>query len=253
MLREGCARTVGADAVLSGLGRTGSPYADLGEGCTIEEAGDADRDGMSREPRPGKLPFVLSPYRDAPSDWTEAGGDGSTIEGTDVAAEERLAVSALEGSRAWRGRNALGGGMGSREGVLGRVRTGVPDLSGGTAVGGLDRSGESARGGLRGLLGREDDRALGVEGAYEETPLMRPFCFGESEYPLAAGRRGDAGGRGAPPVGVGARSIRVKLSGGGLDAGEECSNECTSNTEEATYMLRSGRVCLLVPEVLFPR
>lgn len=181
VLREGCARAAGADDVPNELGRTGSPYADLGEGCTTEEAGDADREGMSREPRPGKLPFVLSPYRDTPSDWTDAGVEGNTIEGTDLAAEERLAVSALEGSRACRGRSALGGGIGSREGVLGRVRTGVPDLSGGTAVGGLDRSGESARGGLRGLLGREDDRAPGMEGAYEETPLMRPFCFGESE------------------------------------------------------------------------
>lgn len=70
---------------------------------------------------------------------------------------------------------------------------------------------------------------------------------------MATGRRGDAGGRGAPPVGVGARSIREKLSGGGLDAGEECSNGCTSNTEEATYMLHSGPVCPPVREVLFPR
>ena len=141
-----------------------------------------------------------------------------------VVAEVLLEPSALDGRRACRGRSALGGGIGSRDGVAGRLRTGVPDLSGTGVADGLEESGESARGGLRGLLGRDDDRGPGVEGAYEDVPLARPFALGDSAYPLATGRRGEAGGKGALPVGVGARSIRENASGGGLDAGEECSN-----------------------------
>ncbi len=82
-----------------------------------------------------------------------------------VAADVRLDVSVFEGIRAWRGRSALGGGKGSRgsrEGVDGRVRDGVADRSGGADGAALEKSGESARGGLRGRLARDDERAEGV-------------------------------------------------------------------------------------------
>ena len=59
-----------------------------------------------------------------------------------------------------------------------------------------------------------------------DTPLILPFAYdtggdaSEKPFVMAAVRRGVVGGRGAPFVGVGARSIRLKASGGGLDTGE---------------------------------
>ena len=96
--------------------------------------------------------------------------DGYTIEGTwldVVAADVRLDVSVFDGMRACRGRSALGGGSGSRgsrDGVDGRVRDGVAVRSGTADGAGLEKSGESARGGLRVRLTRDDERAEGVEG-----------------------------------------------------------------------------------------
>ena len=95
--------------------------------------------------------------------------EGYMIEGTwleVVAADALLEVSvvAFEGNRACRGRNALGGGTCSRDGVEGRVLDGVADLSGSAVGGGLEKSGESARAGLRARRGLDVDRGPGVEG-----------------------------------------------------------------------------------------
>lgn len=47
----------GVEGAGVGLG-TGSPYADRGDGCMIDDAGEADLVGMSREPRVVECPFV---------------------------------------------------------------------------------------------------------------------------------------------------------------------------------------------------
>ena len=78
----------------------------------------------------------------------------------------------LDGNRACRGRIALGGGNGSRDGVDRWLRTGVAARSG-TVLGAVfDRSGESARGGLRGRRAREAERGIGEEEV--DMPLVRP-------------------------------------------------------------------------------
>lgn len=137
----------------------------------------------------------------------------------------RLELSVLDGNRACRGRRALGGGNGSRDGVDGRVRTGVAARSGMTVGGGLEKSGESARGGLRGRRTLDDDRGVATP---LETALVLPvlpFVYegDASEYPFTA-RRGVEGGKGTPLVGVGARSILWNARGGGLAGVEECSD-----------------------------
>lgn len=94
------------------------------------------------------------------------------IEGTwlDVVAAEVLldvevSTVTVEGSRACRGRSALGGGNWSREGVDGRGREGVETRSEVIVGGALEGSGDSARTGLRGRRALDVDReAPGVDG-----------------------------------------------------------------------------------------
>lgn len=53
------------------------------------------------------------------------------------------------------------------------------------------------------------------------------LCLTVSLRSFPIGLRGDAGGKGVPLVGVGARSIRLKSRAEGLDEGPDASGICT--------------------------
>lgn len=153
--------------------------------------------------------------------------EGSCEAAVAADANERADDEALDGRRPRPGRNAGGGNPWLEEdGVEGRLRPGVGARSGISAAvyamaaasieSGLLVGGEAGR------LGRDEGRGAGVDGGYAVAGVGgMPFCPADmrldvvSGRPFAYGRLGVTGTNGTPFGGVGARSMRENVGGGG--------------------------------------